>query len=399
MSLPIRRPPRAVVVAATSWDEIPRMRHQVTRQLLRWFDVLYVEFFPRQAATTGGGAIRTPSDGLQVYRPVPPFRVRPRLYAVLPWVQGYVNRWFRDDIMTRVREGGPEMPVLFTFLYHFPEIVRATPFSRKYYLCCDEFPRMWRSASRPREPTYSLRSWLYQRYEDSVARHSDRCLASHTRLVEKLRKANPRTRLFLHGHEFSEGPRLRRRRASGERIRVGFMGFITYNLVLSWLRAVTNAPDMELFLIGPIQEFDPSCLAGGAAVLHLGALQGRELLEALVGMDVLIMPYRPEVPEVNVQTASNKFFQYVAAGRPVVISNMPHYLDMPEGVLYRARTAEQFLEKIRQADREDREEFVRQRLDIARGNTWEIRGETLHAMLEEDLGCPLPQVRDWVGPE
>ena len=38
--------PLAVVVASTRWYEQPRMRHDVTRQLMRWFNVLFVEFFP-----------------------------------------------------------------------------------------------------------------------------------------------------------------------------------------------------------------------------------------------------------------------------------------------------------------------------------------------------------------
>jgi len=38
--------PLAVVAAATRWEEPPRMRHDVTRQLMRWLNVLYVELFP-----------------------------------------------------------------------------------------------------------------------------------------------------------------------------------------------------------------------------------------------------------------------------------------------------------------------------------------------------------------
>jgi len=385
--------PLAVVAAATRWEEPPRIRHQVTRQLMRWCNVLFVEFFPDPRHRDRFGFRR--HDPRMIADMADPHVSWPiRLYANDPVSHGVVNRRFVADIMAAVaavRPPGP--PLLFNFVYDFHEIMRRTEFAYKAYICYDEFPKMQRRASRPNRLKWLYQSRLFQRYENQVARGADRCFASHQPLVDKLRPFNHRTDLLLHAHEFEAPPAQSHLDAHG-RTRVAYMGHITYNLMLPWLDAVLAQPDMELYLIGPVLRFDLERYAAHLGFTHVPPLTGQPLLDKMAEMDVLVMPYDPAIPECHVQTASNKFFQYVAAGRPVVISDMPHYIAMPAGVIYRARTAEEFVETIRRAHAEDCDEFRRLRARIAAENTWDKRGDQLFDTIRRDMGERFPLTRE-----
>jgi hypothetical protein len=382
--------PLAVVVASTRWDEPPRMRHQVTRQLMRWFNVLFVEFLPSRRQAPSAGYLRRVDERLLIFAPQTRFPVPIHAYANIPPVHWAVNRGYRDRIVETVQSLGSRPVMLFNFVYDFPEIMALSLFSYKIYFCFDEWPRMWRRASKPWGPKFFYQSRLYQHYENQVARRADRCLATHTPLEEKLRRVNPGTSLFLLAHEFNRIASFRPLVKSRAPIKVGFMGYITYRLMADWLTSVLNEEDIELFLIGPLSKLYLQPFLERKNFTHVPPLVGDSLLDKLAEMDVLIQPYDPRIPENHVQTVSNKFFQYVAAGRPVVISDMPHYLEMPKGVLYRAKTAGEFINAIRQAHAEDCPEFVETRLRIARENTWDKRGDSLYSMIQRAWAGKLP---------
>jgi hypothetical protein len=374
--------PLAVVVAQTRWDEPPRMRHQVTRQLMRRFNVLFVEFFPM---TRAQDEMRAIEDRLLVCTLRAGAIQMPRWYGNDPLRHWWVNRQYAKQI-ERVVGSLPGRPkLLFNFAYDFPEIMGASLYELKLYVCNDEFPRMWRRATRPNAIKYFYQSRLHQHYENQVARQADRCLATHTPLVEKLSGVNDKTTLFLHGHESVVRRNSTSVRGAASKIRVAYMGYITYSLMPDWLQAVLTTTDIDLFLIGPVGKFDINRFSGHVNLHHVKPLKGAALQAALADMDVLVMPYNPAIPEVHVLTASNKFFQYVAAGRPIVISDMPHYINMPSGVIYRARTVEEFVAQIRRAHAEDCGEYRELRAQIARENTWDKRGDELFSMIDDDL--------------
>jgi hypothetical protein len=230
-------------------------------------------------------------------------------------------------------------------------------------------------------------------HERSVSRAADLCLAVHQPLVDRLLGFNKNTHLLMQAVELDSylGLPKRPERNPDGKIRVAFMGYVTYNQLEDWLEAVAEQENMELWLIGPIDhKFDPEGRVSGPRVVRTGVKTGRDLAETLRQIDVLIMAYNPEIPEVAVQTASNKFFQYLASGRPVVISDLKHYVNLPEGCLYRARTREEFIQQIRRAFREDCTKFQETRWTVACENTWDRRGEQIHGQLRKLCGGKIP---------
>jgi hypothetical protein len=62
---------------------------------------------------------------------------------------------------------------------------------------------------------------------------------------------------------------------------------------------------------------------------------------------------------------------------------MPHYIQMPRGVIYKAKTAQEFIEKIYHSYNEDSTELIQLRLKIAAENTWDKRGDELFKIIQD----------------
>ena len=376
--------PLAVVVAATKWDEPPRMRHHVTRQLMRWFNVLFVEFFPdpRHRKRTG---FEWQSERLITYAATPRCSLPVRLYANDPFTHGFVNRRFARDIVYAASSFGENnRMLLLNFVYDFHEIMGQVQFAYSVYVCFDEFPRMRRRSKQ----VNALKAWyqakLFQHYENQVARLADRCFTPHYPLREKLIKVNRTVDMLFHAHDFPVGPVKPPRPRSGT-VNVCFAGYVNYRLLPEWLLAVSQSEDMRLHLVGPVQDKEGRSILAQPRVYHIPLLDKISLQSKLEEMDVLIMPYDWRTPEAAVLTTNSKIFQYIATGKPIVISNLPHYIDLPRGIIYKANSAEDFVASIRQAFAEDSELLVRERAKLASDNTWDKRGDMLYAIIQRDM--------------
>lgn len=371
--------PIAVVVTRTKWQEPPRMRHQVAYQLTRFFNVMYVQKLNQNNNET----IEYINDRLYVYNPAVILTFSPRLIANLPIIHYLINKCFYKKINHLISQYKEIPIVLINFEFDFPEIINCSQFNMTFYVCNDEFPEML-SRYNPKDIKSKYQYTLFKHREMKVAKSADMCLAAHKPLVEKLKKWNLNTEWFPAGHEFeinTESKPLKK----GPPFRTAFMGYVSDLLLTDWLKRLVQCSDMELFLIGPVEHFPQEEFTGLKNVRFIQPLFGKQLYRKLADMHVLIMPYDLQAPSVRVQTVSNKFFQYVAAGRPIVMSDMPHYISMPEGVYYKAGNADDFVGKIRRAIREDCREYVQLRKKIAEENHWDRRGDRLYEIIQQGL--------------
>lgn len=377
--------PLAVVVASTRWDEPPRMRHDITHQLMRWFNVLFVEFFPTEKPDQNRISWRQVSERLLIYTPRAPVCIPPRLYANDPLTHKVVNLYFKKLIVDAVGRVSCEKPILFNFVYHYPEIMTQNLFAYKAYICYDEFPKMQRRAHKRN----ALKTWyqatLFQRYENQVARRANRCFTPHYPLREKLAKVNGNVDMLFHAHDYPLTSPDTPREKTGT-INVGYAGYLNWRLLPDWLLAVLRQKDMNLYLIGPIERtYDLSVLETYPSLNYVPPLSQEQLMQKLGEMSVLIMPYDPAIPEVSILTTNSKIFQYIATCKPIVISDLPHYIEFPHGVIYKAKDQADFVTQIRKAYGEDCEEYVSLRRRIASENTWDRRGDELFELLKQEL--------------
>ena len=112
------------------------------------------------------------------------------------------------------------------------------------------------------------------------------------------------------------------------------------------------------------------------------------------GFDVCVLPWNTEVPFTSYGSAI-KVREYLATGKPVVISPLPEYKSMSD-VLRIASDREQFLELVDDALQEEGLEKARARQDAVRNGTWDARAEWVSGLIESAL---IKKTGEYVGPE
>ena len=108
-----------------------------------------------------------------------------------------------------------------------------------------------------------------------------------------------------------------------------------------------------------------------------------ELPHYAAGFDVCVLPWNTEVPFTSYGSAI-KVREYLASGKPVVISPLPEYESMRD-VLRIGRTRDQFLDLVEDALRETGSELMRARQAAVKDGTWDARAEWVSELIEEKL--------------
>lgn len=364
-----------VVTTVTSWNEPPRIRHQVTRQLCRFYNVLYVELFPR---ARGSCANRQISEKLIVTQAGRYVRGMQRLYLLIPSFERIAKKLVANNIENTIRKLGYESAKLVNFQFDFPEVHSLPIFRKKVFFCNDDF--VWMDANASNRKRGHLR-----RRQKQVIDRSDAVVAVSGPLVNILNEDGANALLMLPGHEFPALDDAALKKCSDKStIAVCYMGYIDSRLRFDWIEDLTNNSDIIFTFIGPIiNEALVANLRAKPNVNFVPSKEGVELFDLLINQDVLVMPYDSSV--VFKSNAPNKLYQYIACGKPVVSSAFPNLLRMDNGFIYLATHSRDFMEKIRIAVNEDSYEFKVSRIDFAARNTWDIRGNWIHSHVLETL--------------
>jgi glycosyltransferase involved in cell wall biosynthesis len=111
-------------------------------------------------------------------------------------------------------------------------------------------------------------------------------------------------------------------------------------------------------------------------------------------MDVCLLPYERNAWTANID--SLKLYEYLAAGRPVVSTDVPaaHVFGDPpvtpdERLVRIGRNAEEFIAQVAAALAEDDPEALNQRKAVAAVNTWEHRVAKIEELLADALRAKL----------
>jgi glycosyltransferase involved in cell wall biosynthesis len=171
--------------------------------------------------------------------------------------------------------------------------------------------------------------------------------------------------------------------ASIPRPRIGYFGAIEPWLIDQELvrQAAEQHPDWHWIFIGnKSRGLEIEALSN---VHFLPPVTYDELPAFAAGFDVCVLPWNTDVPFTSYGSAI-KVREYLASGKPVVISPLPEYESMSE-VLRIGRSRAGFIQLVEDALREDSPLASQARQDAVRNGTWDARAEWVSELIEAKL--------------
>ena len=384
------RPCDVVLLSTADFDHPfwTNKQHVAVQLAARGFRVLYIDSLGLRRPSTSAQDVRR--IGRRLRRAITgPRTVRPGLYVWSPLVLPFqkhalvraCNRGALSMALARqVRRLGFERPLLWTYNPLTTRLLRTDGFAGVVYHCVDDI------SAQPGMPAGVL-----DRFEEELVRAADIVFTTSPRLAHTRGRWNANTHYLPNVADFEHFSRALDpaldvpadlARIAGPRI--GFVGAISgYKLDFSLIRHIAEQrPDWSLVLIGHIGEGDPwtdAAQLAGLPNLHLlGPRPYADLPAYLRGIDVAMLPNAR-----NDYTASMfpmKFFEYLAAGRPVVSVDLPALRDYAD-MARLAGSPGAFVDAIAASLRGEHAPLEK-RLALARQNTWAARLDRMMTLLE-----------------
>lgn len=361
-----------VLVTSSSWEEPPRIRHQVTRQLMKEYKVFWIQFpSPQSPSKLNRYDV---SDNLEVIQLPKMGKWEARFWDNLPLFNKWVNKRYLKRMNDEIRQDLSENTHLITFQINFPEVAKERTYATKTYICNDSFA----------EHRDSYHAGLFNRYEKRIAQAVDLNLAVSTTLRDKLKQYSSEVEVFLPGHEM-QVPEHVSLAESSDSMKAIYMGYVNHRINFEWIERLLNSrPSLSIEFVGPIQAKGAvDKLKAYPNFMHTDSMEGEALRSKLESANVLLMPFIEQNPTVQNMTAPNKLFQYLAAGRPIVSCRIPHLMELPAGCIYFGTDYTEFSNQIERAIQEDSTEFIQNRLEVARSNHWDDRGQQLRSRISQ----------------
>jgi len=218
--------------------------------------------------------------------------------------------------------------------------------------------------------------------EDELLREADLVVVSSQLLQKQAAKHNEKILLLPNACDFEHfaavAPRTDRNRPT-----VGYYGAIADWFDSELAAAVARLlPDWRFLLVGSTYTADLRPFQGLANVEFTGEVPYGELPRYLAEMDVLFIPFK----KTPLTDATNpvKFFEIMAAGKPVVSVPLPELAPYAEqGLVELVSTPEEAAQAIRRAFSTDSDEARQQRRTFAREHTWQARYAALLPSVEQ----------------
>ena len=169
--------------------------------------------------------------------------------------------------------------------------------------------------------------------------------------------------------------------------RLGYFGAIEPWLIDQQLiqQATRERPNWNWIFIG--NKSRGLEIEGLRNVHFLPPVSYQQLPHYAAGFDVCVLPWNTEVPFTSYGSAI-KVREYLASGKPVVISPLPEYESM-KAVLRIGRDRNQFLTLVDEALREDPRQQIKARQDAVRDGTWDARAAWVSQLIEQSLRARL----------
>jgi glycosyltransferase involved in cell wall biosynthesis len=166
--------------------------------------------------------------------------------------------------------------------------------------------------------------------------------------------------------------------------------WVDYNLIRY---AAQTKREFLFVLIGPDHDgtFAKSGIQHEENVLWLRPKSYEELPRYLAYADVCMIPF--EINNITLATSPIKLFEYMAAGKPVITTDLPECRKYPPVLI--AQDRQEFVTKLDQGLKlRHNQEYLEAVDSIARENSWEARVQQIIVALEDLTPTKIPEATD-----
>lgn len=314
MSNPPSRFRRVLMLTRTRWTEPPRLRHQVARLLAaHGHEVTFLErpsLFHRPDSRTEEGIL------LRSHREL----VHHQLRLARPF--SLINTAvMRRDLRRLLADGSPDLVVNLNYdCYVIRELLPSTPIVT---IINDDFVNRSRWFARAES------RWAYRR----TLLVSDETLVVSYPLVRQAQAVTTEVELFL---PWARTP-YRAPEPGRDRPGVLYWGFLNDRLDWRVIRGLLDEGQLIHFA-GPIERTRQAgpILAHPNARYH-GVVKLADIEPVLAECSASILPYNLARSHLEV-TISNRAFELLSWGLPLVYADYPELLEAPPGVFHKARS-------------------------------------------------------------
>lgn len=291
-----------------------------------------------------------------------------------------IRLWLK---LTIYRQFKIDSPRLFLFAPTSYLLVGKLGETVSIYYCNDPFAALFRFASARK---------TLDRMENELTRRVDVVFAVSDKLVEDRKAFNPRTFLVPHAvdselYAMALDPNtvVPADIAACPKPVFGHVGVLNIRIDVPFVKAIAEKmPESSFVFIGPIIEVENDyrkqllSLDELPNVFFLGDKREEELPRYLKGIDVCMVPYI-QAPMMKYIRANAKFYQFVAAGRPVV--STVDVLGFEDEIVISAHDPESFVQSLKRAINFHSPAHIQKRLALAGQNTHSARVDMINNIL------------------
>ena len=372
-----------VMCASIPWHFHRNRQQELALRLSAFMPVIYVEPPTANGARPSprSHSLRTVAKGCYLL-PSPKGVPGDRVIAL---VNRFVQKRMARSVQAVLSTLGCQCSVLWIDRIESAALIERFPDAITVYDCADE---EW-SFGR-----FCRRSYLHK-LEDSLLSRSDLAIASSSTLHRRLSERAPHVELVPNAcdfEHFSRGADDAARPSDLPPCRsaiIGFIGGVTRRALDHALlrRLFRLLPGRRFVFVGTADAASAQMIAAERNAALLGAKDYADIPAYLAAFDVAIIPYC--VGGRIDYVYPKKLHEYLAAGKPVVATDLPE-LRRFEGVVRIGRTPKEFARKILECLAENADpalsaRLVAQRRAVAQANTWERRVEHIVTLLDTEL--------------